>query len=60
MAGGKSFLGLVVGTAMQRTIKVRVANVKMHPIVQKVRSWHGILGWDHKRWLGYINADFIL
>ncbi|KAJ3187361.1 37S ribosomal protein S17 mitochondrial [Gaertneriomyces sp. JEL0708] len=37
---GQSFLGEVVGTAMQRTIKVRVARVKIHPKVQKPVTYH--------------------
>jgi hypothetical protein len=32
-----SFVGQVIGTAMQKTIKVRVAKSKIHPVVQKVR-----------------------
>jgi hypothetical protein len=28
--------GFVVGTAMKKTIKVRIENIKMHPIVKKV------------------------
>jgi ribosomal protein S17 len=33
-----SFFGYVIGTAMQKTIKVRVERIKMHPIVKKVTS----------------------
>ncbi|KAI8590961.1 hypothetical protein BDZ88DRAFT_412918 [Geranomyces variabilis] len=36
----QSFLGEVVGTKMQRTIKVRVPKVKIHPIVQKPVTYH--------------------
>ncbi len=31
-----SKFGYVIGTAMQKTIKVRVENIKIHPIVKKV------------------------
>ncbi|EGF77584.1 hypothetical protein BATDEDRAFT_91576 [Batrachochytrium dendrobatidis JAM81] len=31
----QSFVGRVIGTAMQKTIKVRVERVKIHPIVLK-------------------------
>ncbi|KAH6572636.1 hypothetical protein BASA50_009632 [Batrachochytrium salamandrivorans] len=31
----QSFLGHVIGTAMKKTIKVRVERVKIHPIVLK-------------------------
>ncbi|KAI8848940.1 hypothetical protein BC829DRAFT_204476 [Chytridium lagenaria] len=36
----QSFMGLVIGTAMQKTIKVRVARPKMHPLVQKPVIYH--------------------
>ena len=32
----QSFVGTVIGTAMQKTIKVRVERIKMHPVVAKV------------------------
>ncbi|KAI9197161.1 uncharacterized protein BJ171DRAFT_446605 [Polychytrium aggregatum] len=32
--------GEVVGTKMQKTVKVRVANTKMHPIIQKPVTIH--------------------
>ncbi|KAJ3014741.1 37S ribosomal protein S17 mitochondrial [Thoreauomyces humboldtii] len=31
----QQFLGEVVGTKMQKTIKVRVAKVRIHPVIQK-------------------------
>ncbi|KAJ3097482.1 hypothetical protein HDU97_004849 [Phlyctochytrium planicorne] len=36
----QSFMGLVVGTAMQKTIKVRVARPRIHPLVQKPVIYH--------------------
>ncbi|OZJ01611.1 hypothetical protein BZG36_05330 [Bifiguratus adelaidae] len=36
----QNFVGLVVGTAMQKTVKVRVTRQKMHPIVQKLIRTH--------------------
>ncbi len=38
----QNFLGVVVGTAMQKTVKVRVMSQKVHPIVRKVP-----LGYKH-------------
>ncbi|KAI8917151.1 hypothetical protein DFJ77DRAFT_459356 [Powellomyces hirtus] len=38
--GGQSFMGEVVGTAMSKTIKVRVPKVKIHPVVQKPVTFH--------------------
>jgi hypothetical protein len=35
-----SFFGYVIGTAMQKTIKVRVERIKMHPIVKKVSQFN--------------------
>lgn len=32
----QNFMGVVVGTAMQKTVKVRVMSQKIHPIVRKV------------------------
>ena len=37
---GQSFIGLVVGTAMNKTIKVRIEKIKMHPLVQKPVKRH--------------------
>jgi hypothetical protein len=34
----QNFLGVVVGTAMQKTVKVRVMTQKVHPIVRKVTT----------------------
>ena len=34
------FFGQVIGTAMQKTIKVRVERIKIHPIVQKPVRLH--------------------
>ncbi|KAI1314919.1 hypothetical protein EDD11_001556 [Mortierella claussenii] len=31
----QNFMGVVVGTAMQKTVKVRVVSEKVHPIVRK-------------------------
>ncbi|KAF9334800.1 hypothetical protein BG006_001453 [Podila minutissima] len=31
----QNFMGVVVGTAMQKTVKVRVMSQKIHPIVRK-------------------------
>ncbi|KAF9298914.1 30S ribosomal protein S17 [Linnemannia elongata] len=31
----QNFMGVVVGTAMQKTVKVRVMSQKVHPIVRK-------------------------
>ncbi|KAI8816804.1 uncharacterized protein EV422DRAFT_489700, partial [Fimicolochytrium jonesii] len=31
----QSFIGEVIGTKMQKTIKVRVAKTRIHPVVQK-------------------------
>ncbi|KAJ3220372.1 37S ribosomal protein S17 mitochondrial [Dinochytrium kinnereticum] len=39
-APAQTFLGLVVGTAMQKTIKVRVARPRIHPLVQKPVIYH--------------------
>ncbi|CAG8509565.1 7403_t:CDS:2 [Cetraspora pellucida] len=39
----QNFFGIVVGTAMQKTVKVRVARQFVHPIVRKVIEWHEIL-----------------
>ncbi|KAI9104711.1 hypothetical protein DFS34DRAFT_604168 [Phlyctochytrium arcticum] len=36
----QTFLGEVVGTAMQKTVKVRVARTRIHPIVQKPVVYH--------------------
>jgi ribosomal protein S17 len=32
----QNFIGMVVGNAMQKTIKVKVTSQKIHPIVMKV------------------------
>ncbi|KAJ3345006.1 hypothetical protein HDU91_007492 [Kappamyces sp. JEL0680] len=37
---GVSKFGYVIGTAMQKTIKVRVENIKVHPVVQKPVRYH--------------------
>ncbi|KNC98376.1 mitochondrial 37S ribosomal protein MRPS17 [Spizellomyces punctatus DAOM BR117] len=34
------FYGEVIGTAMQKTIKVRVARPRIHPVVQKPITFH--------------------
>ncbi|KAL1919345.1 mitochondrial 37S ribosomal protein uS17m [Calcarisporiella thermophila] len=36
----QNFVGMVVSTAMQKTVKVRVTRQKMHPIVQKMVKYH--------------------
>ncbi len=33
-------VGLVIGTQMQKTIKVRVEKIKMHPVVNKPIRYH--------------------
>jgi small subunit ribosomal protein S17 len=35
-----SKFGVVISTKMQKTIRVRVANTKIHPIVQKPVTFH--------------------
>ena len=43
----QSFFGQVIKTAMQKTIKVRVEKVKMHPLVNKpIRSHNNYLVHD--------------
>jgi small subunit ribosomal protein S17 len=37
---GQSFTGIVVGTAMNKTIKVRLEKIKMHPTVLKPIKRH--------------------
>ncbi|KAJ3256252.1 hypothetical protein HK103_005615 [Boothiomyces macroporosus] len=45
----QTFFGHVIGTAMQKTIKVRVEKIKIHPIVQKpVRSHKNFLVHDEE------------
>lgn len=34
----QNFIGMVIGTAMQKTAKVRVARTALHPIVKKVSN----------------------
>ncbi|KAI9009154.1 hypothetical protein DFJ74DRAFT_596351, partial [Hyaloraphidium curvatum] len=41
------FVGMVVGTAMQKTAKVRVAHQRLHPIVKKA----GTVVTKHKNFL---------
>lgn len=36
----QSKIGLVIGTAMNKTIKVRIEKIKMHPLVQKPVKSH--------------------
>ena len=36
----QSKIGLVIGTAMNKTIKVRIEKIKMHPLVQKPVKRH--------------------
>ncbi|KAJ3079516.1 hypothetical protein HK102_003730 [Quaeritorhiza haematococci] len=36
----QSFIGEVIGTAMMKTAKIRVARTRMHPIVQKPVTFH--------------------
>ncbi|CAG8756395.1 30S ribosomal protein S17 [Gigaspora rosea] len=38
--GRQNFFGIVVGTAMQKTVKVRVARQFVHPIVRKIITRH--------------------
>jgi small subunit ribosomal protein S17 len=40
----QNFMGVVVGTAMQKTIKVRVMSQKVHPIVRKVKTTTATVG----------------
>lgn len=35
----QNFIGMVVSTAMSKTVKVKVVSQKLHPIVQKVRLY---------------------
>ncbi|KAF9158676.1 hypothetical protein DFQ26_007357 [Actinomortierella ambigua] len=43
----QNFLGVVVGTAMQKTVKVRVMTQKVHPIVRKTyNSYKNYLAHD--------------
>ncbi|KAI8055471.1 30S ribosomal protein S17 [Syncephalis plumigaleata] len=36
----QNFVGMVIGTAMQKTVKVRVAKMSMHPVVKKMITKH--------------------
>ncbi|KAI9597915.1 30S ribosomal protein S17 [Syncephalis fuscata] len=36
----QNFIGMVIGTAMQKTVKVRVAKVSEHPVVKKMITKH--------------------
>ncbi|RKP12323.1 hypothetical protein BJ684DRAFT_21127 [Piptocephalis cylindrospora] len=36
----QNFLGMVIGTAMQKTVKVRVPRHRAHPVVHKIITTH--------------------
>ncbi|CAG8559754.1 6426_t:CDS:2, partial [Scutellospora calospora] len=38
--GRQNLFGIVIGTAMQKTVKVRVARQFVHPIVRKIITRH--------------------
>ncbi|KAI8988370.1 30S ribosomal protein S17 [Mycotypha africana] len=45
----QNFIGMVVSNAMQKTVKVKVARQKIHPIVRKtIKSYKNYLVHDEK------------
>ncbi len=55
---GQSFIGIVVGTAMNKTIKVRIEKIKMHPLVHKPVKRHvNFLVHDEKE--EAVNGDIV-